>query len=98
MDNQISQQQAEKLANMFQALSNSTRVRILLFLIEGEVPFGVLVKEIGPSKSAISHQLKGLHDQRLIRLRRQGRNVFVSLDDTHIADLFQRGLEHIKHQ
>lgn len=98
MDTSINQQQADDLANMFKALSDSTRVRILSFLIEGEVPFRLLVDEIGPSKSAISHQLKGLHDQRLIKLRRHGRNVYVSLDDTHIADLFKRGLEHIKHQ
>jgi ArsR family transcriptional regulator len=50
------------------------------------------------SKSAVSHQLRGLRDRRIIRTRKQGRNVYVSLDDAHVKELFQRGLDHIEHE
>ena len=55
------------------------------------------MERLGLTKSAISHQLHGLRDKRLIRTRKQGRNVFACLDDDHVADLFQRGLDHVRH-
>lgn len=58
---------------------------------------GELVEHLGLTKSAVSHQLRGLRDKRIIRTRKQGRNVFVSIDDEHVVDLFQRGLDHILH-
>jgi len=86
---------ASDLAHLFGALSDPTRVRIIAALMEGEIGVGELVERFGLTKSAISHQLRGLRDNRLIRTRKQGRNVFVCLDDEHVADLFARGLDHI---
>jgi ArsR family transcriptional regulator len=88
---------ASDLANLFAALSDPTRVRIIAALAEGEIGVGELVERIGLTKSAVSHQLRGLRDKRLIRTRKQGRNVFVCLDDDHVADLFERGLDHVLH-
>ncbi len=88
---------ASRLADLFSALSDPTRVRILAALMEGEVSVGDLVRQIGPTKSAISHQLRGLKDKRIIRSRKQGRQVFVALDDDHVTELFQKGLEHARH-
>ncbi|MEW6717043.1 MAG: metalloregulator ArsR/SmtB family transcription factor [Chloroflexota bacterium] len=88
---------ASDLANLFEALSDPTRVRIIAALVEGEIGAGELVERIGVSKSAISHQLRGLRDKRLIRTRKQGRNVFVCIDDDHVIELFQRGLDHVLH-
>jgi DNA-binding transcriptional ArsR family regulator len=85
------------LASLFEALSDPTRVRIIAALIDGEIGVGELVERIGLTKSAVSHQLRGLRDKRLIRTRKQGRNVFVCIDDEHIIELFQRGLDHILH-
>jgi ArsR family transcriptional regulator len=50
------------------------------------------------SQSAVSHQLRTLRDRHLVRRRRQGRQIYYALDDDHVADLFQRGLEHIAHE
>jgi len=50
------------------------------------------------SESAISHQLRGLRQMRIVRARKDGRQVYYSLDDEHIAHLFQQGLDHIHHQ
>ena len=93
----VTPQIASDLANLFDALSDPTRVRIIAVLVEGEVGVGELVERIGLTKSAISHQLRGLRDKRLIRTRKDGRNVFVGIDDDHVIELFQRGLDHVLH-
>jgi ArsR family transcriptional regulator, lead/cadmium/zinc/bismuth-responsive transcriptional repressor len=94
---QISLDTASDLASLFETLSDPTRVRIIAALIEGEIGFSELVEQIGLTDSAVSHQLRGLRDKRLIRTRKQGRNVFVSIDDEHVVELFQRGLNHVLH-
>jgi len=88
---------ASDLANLFEALSDPTRVRIISALIDGEVGVGDLVERIGLTKSAVSHQLRGLRDKRIIRTRKNGRNVFVCIDDEHVIELFKRGLDHVLH-
>jgi DNA-binding transcriptional ArsR family regulator len=88
---------ASDLANLFDALSDPTRILIISALLDGEVGVGNLVERLGLTKSAVSHQLRGLRDKRLIRTRKQGRNVFVSLDDDHVIELFKRGLDHVLH-
>lgn len=95
--NTITLENAANLANLFEALSDQTRVRIISALIDGEVGVGELVERIGLTKSAVSHQLRGLRDKRLIRTRKEGRNVFVCIDDEHVIELFQRGLDHVLH-
>ena len=88
---------ASDLANLFAALSDPTRVTIIAMLAEGEIGVGEMVDRLGLTKSAVSHQLRGLRDKRIIRTRKQGRNVFVCLDDEHVMELFQRGLAHVLH-
>lgn len=94
----LDEQTAERMASLFESLSDPTRVRIIAALSSGEVSVGDLVQVVGLSKSAISHQLRGLRDKRVVRSRKQGRQVFVCLDDEHIAELFQRGLDHVCHE
>ncbi len=88
---------ASDLANLFDALSDPTRILIISALLEGEIGVSELVDRLGVTQSAISHQLRGLRDKRLIRTRKQGRNVFVCLDDDHVIELFKRGLDHVLH-
>lgn len=88
---------ASDLASLFDSLSDPTRVLIISALLEGEIGVSDLVERLGVTKSAISHQLRGLRDKRLIRTRKLGRNVFVCLDDDHVIELFQRGLDHVLH-
>jgi DNA-binding transcriptional ArsR family regulator len=96
-NNLLSSRIADDLASLFAALSDPTRVRIIGMLLDGEIGVGELVEQLGLSKSAVSHQLRGLRDRRIIRTRKQGRNVYVCLDDEHVVTLFQRGLDHILH-
>jgi DNA-binding transcriptional ArsR family regulator len=88
---------ATEVAELFRALSDPTRVRIIAALLEGEIHVGALAAQVEISQSAASHQLRTLRQLRLVRARKQGRTVFYRLDDDHVADLFQRGLDHILH-
>jgi len=88
---------AARLAEIFKALSDPTRLRVVSLLAQAELCVCDLAVALGVSQSAMSHQLRTLRDLRLVRRRREGRQVFYTLDDEHVADLFQRGLEHAEH-
>lgn len=89
---------ATGLAETFQALSDPSRVRLISALMNGEVCVYDLAALLGMSQSAVSHQLRLLRNLHLVKNRKSGRIVFYSLDDEHIRDLFQRGLEHYNHR
>jgi len=89
---------ATHLADIFKALSDPTRVRIVSILARTELCVCDLAATLGMTQSAVSHQLRLMRDMRVVRSRKAGRMVYYSLDDEHIRDLFQRGLEHVKHR
>lgn len=89
---------AARLAQMFQALADPSRVRLISALNAGELCVCDLAAVLGMTQSAVSHQLRSLRDQHLVRARKAGRVVYYALDDSHIRDLFERGLEHITHE
>jgi len=88
---------AIQLADLFSTLSDASRVRIISALLEEEMSVGVLAEKLKMSESAVSHQLRGLRHMRLIRGRKQGRQVFYSLADAHVQQLFRMGLDHVDH-
>jgi len=94
-ENSVSLDTATQLADLFASLSDPTRLLILANLLDGEIGVGELVERIGISKSAVSHQLRGLRDRRIIRTRRDGRRIYISLDDAHVEDLLRQGFDHI---
>ena len=85
------------LAETFKALSDPTRVRIVSLLAQDELCVCDVAAALDMSQSAVSHQLRTLRDLRLVRWRRDGRQIFYTLDDEHVSDLFQRGLDHVAH-
>jgi len=95
----VDERTAARTAELFATLSDANRLRILSALLEEqEMNVGALAACLGMSESAISHQLRGLRQMRIVRARKDGRQVYYSLDDEHIAHLFQQGLDHIHHQ
>ena len=88
---------ATRLAEVFSALSDPSRIRIISALKDAELNVGLLAEVVGISESAVSHHLRGLRQLHLVRARKEGRQVYYTLDDEHIADLFQRGLDHVLH-
>ena len=87
----------EQLAETFKALADPTRVRILHALSHAELCVGDLAAVLGMSESAVSHQLRLLRGLRVVRARREGKQVFYALDDEHVTRLFQLSLEHLGH-
>jgi DNA-binding transcriptional ArsR family regulator len=86
---------AIQMAELFRALSDPSRVRILAVLVQGPLNVGALAEQVGLTESAVSHQLRGLRQMRIVRARKQGRQVFYQLDDEHIFDLYRMGLDHV---
>ena len=88
---------AAQVAELFSALSDTSRIRIIAALTHGEMNVGALAEQVGISESAVSHHMRHLRQMRLVRGRKNGRYVFYSLNDDHINDLFRCGLEHVLH-
>lgn len=93
----LDEEYAGQLAELFRSLSDPTRVRLISVMVQGEINVSSLAHEVGISESSVSHHLRGLRQMRLVRARKDGRQVFYSLDDEHIADLYRKGLDHIQH-
>ncbi len=93
----LTELKAIQLAELFSALSDASRVRIISQLIEGEMSVSALAEGLKMTESAVSHQLRGLRQMRLVRARKDGRQVFYSLDDDHVAKLYSMGLDHVEH-
>ena len=87
---------AVALAETFKVLGDTTRVRILDALSRSELCVHDLAARVGMSESAVSHQLRLLRGQRVVRTRRDGRNIYYALDDQHIVGLFVQGLAHVE--
>ncbi len=89
------QVQFQELSTLFKMFSDPTRLKILSVLFHEEVCVCDLTYILKASQSAISHQLSILRQNRLVTYRRQGKNVFYSLDDEHIQKIYDAGLAHI---
>ncbi len=94
----IDAETAIRLAAIFGALSDPTRLRIIAALAHQELGVGELSQLVGITESAASHQLRLLRALRIVRARKSGRHVYYCLDDEHIHDLLDRGLAHVQHQ
>jgi ArsR family transcriptional regulator, lead/cadmium/zinc/bismuth-responsive transcriptional repressor len=94
----IDESTSEHLAELFQTLSDPSRLRIISTLLECEMNVRSIAESVGMSESAVSHQLHGLRQMHLVRVRKDGRQVFYCLDDEHVAALFRQGLEHSRHE
>jgi ArsR family transcriptional regulator, lead/cadmium/zinc/bismuth-responsive transcriptional repressor len=88
---------AKRVGELFSALADPTRVRIISLIAEKETCVHDLCSALDMTQSAISHQLRVLRDRRIVRHRKQGRHIFYQLDDAHIRELFQRATDHIQH-
>ena len=83
------------LAELFKVFGDTTRVKILSALFESEMCVCDIAELLNMTQSAISHQLRVLKQARLVKFRKDGKTVFYSLDDEHIKNIFDQGLEHI---
>lgn len=84
------------LAELFKVFGDSTRIRILFVLFEAEVCVCDLAKALNMTQSAISHQLRILKLNKLVKSRREGKSIFYSLADDHVRTIINQGREHIE--
>ena len=87
----------EKMGTIFKILSDETRLRIIFALKGEELCVAHLCEAVGMEQSAVSHQLRNLKAARLIKSRKDGKNVYYSLDDEHVLHVIDQVLEHIRH-
>ena len=76
-------------------MGDSTRIQLLWALEESEMCVSDLAVLLNMTKSAVSHQLKVLRTAKLVKAVKTGKNVYYSLDDTHIKDILEKALEHV---
>lgn len=85
----------DKMENMLNIASDSTRLKIMYALSEGERNVSEIVEAVGASQSLISHQLKVLRKANLVSTRKQGTKVFYKLSDDHVIKLLDVVYEHV---
>ena len=83
------------LADLFKVFSDTTRIKILYTLMQREQSVGAIADAVGASQSAVSHQLRILKQARLVRFRRDGKQVVYCLSDDHVYTMIAQGLVHI---
>ena len=85
-----------RLEEVYKLFGSTPRLKILIRLSKGECAVNELSEVAGLTQSATSHQLKDLKQCRIVKCRKEGLNVFYSLDDDHIVKILDSGIEHVK--
>lgn len=90
----IGDDETQALADTFKTLSDPTRVKMLFALLNRELCVCDLAAVIGATDSAVSHQLRMLRTQKLVKFRRDGKIMYYSLTDSHISTLFKQAIKY----
>ena len=87
-----------RISSFFKVLGDDTRVKIIYALSLSELCVGDISEALGVSQSAVSHQLKQLKLEGQVKSRRDGKNIYYSLDDEHVVDIIHKTLSHVRHK
>jgi ArsR family transcriptional regulator, lead/cadmium/zinc/bismuth-responsive transcriptional repressor len=83
------------LAELFKIFGDSTRIKILFVLLESDLSVNDITKVLHMTQSAISHQLRILKANGLVKYRREGKSLIYSLADAHVTTILNQGLDHL---
>lgn len=86
------------LTAFFKMMGDATRIKMMYLMGEGELCVQDIADTLGMTKSAISHQLSGLKQAGVVKSRREGKNIFYSLDDEHVKEVVMVAMTHIQHK
>ena len=86
----------ESLSKLFKVFGDLTRIKILWSFNVHELCVLDICEVLGMTKSAVSHQLSTLKEAKLVRARREGKEVYYSLDDEHVKEIFETGIIYVK--
>ena len=92
----VPESKLERLALTFKVLGDPTRLKMFVALSGGEMCVCDLAAYLGLSESAVSHQLRRMREQALVKPRREGQVLYYALDDGHVDDLLRLGFEHVR--
>lgn len=98
MEKELQMEFIQEMAEFFKIFGDGTRIRVLQTLMEGEKNVGDLAEVLEMSQSAVSHQLRVLRQNGLVKYRKEGKVVFYSLDDEHVENVLQQGMAHLRHK
>ena len=84
-----------ELADLFKVFGDSTRLRIMYTLFGEERSVGEIADSLNMEQSTISHQLRVLRTNKLVKIRRDGKQIYYSLDDDHVKKIIEMGLDHV---
>lgn len=98
LESMLTQEETESLSALFKVMGDETRIRVLSLLESGELCVCDIAGALDMTKSAVSHQMAVLKSHGLVKSRREGKEVFYSLDDEHVSAIYALGLTHIKHK
>ena len=85
-----------ELADLFKVFGDSTRLRIMVLISDAELPVNEIAEALNMEQSTISHQLRVLRQNKLVRVRRDGKQMYYSLDDAHIGAILCTGISHVE--
>ncbi len=91
----IGDDQVVELADMFQMMSDPTRLRIILACLDAPAAVGEMAERLGISASLVSHHLRLLRAARLLQAERRGRQVFYAVGDQHIRSMLSDMVDHV---
>jgi len=93
----LSEESYTRVSEFFKIVGDSTRCKIVSALLVNEMCVGDIANVLSMSKSSISHQLSKMKESGVVKSRKNGKEVYYSLDDEHVAEIFMLTVEHIEH-
>ena len=96
--NMLEAETIDSLSKLFKVLGDPTRIKILWTLNVHDLCVLDICEVLGMTKSAVSHQLGTLKEAKLVKARREGKEVYYSLDDEHVKEIFETGIVHVSHR
>ena len=84
-----------ELADLFKVFGDSTRLRIMYIISDTEMSVLSIAESLNMEQSTISHQLRVLRQNKLVKVRREGKQIYYTLDDDHVKRIIEKGLDHV---
>lgn len=94
----LEQESLIAVTQLFKALSDPTRLKILLQIAQGEIAVNDIALAIDAKQSTVSHQLRLLKQANLVKTRREGTTIFYTVDDIHVIEILNQTIAHVSHQ
>lgn len=98
MQKELEDEFIHDVADFFKVFGDSSRIKILCKLLHQELCVTDLADSLDMSQSAVSHQLRILRQNDLVKYKKEGKTVYYSLDDDHIKTVLEQGMNHIEHK